>query len=81
MRAHGRSPRSRSHFKHHSLPGHGRPRNDLQGSLAGNGIAATGHGFWCNTRAENPAWKSVTVCLGDDVPFWTEFLRAATSTH
>ncbi|MGW2649221.1 hypothetical protein ACWC2T_30950 [Streptomyces sp. NPDC001393] len=24
----------------------------------------------------NPAWKFVALGLGNDVPFWTEFLRA-----
>ncbi|MFD7940124.1 hypothetical protein ACFV4T_37405 [Streptomyces sp. NPDC059755] len=29
-----------------------------------------------NAWPENPAWKFVAVGLGNDVPFWTEFLRA-----
>ncbi|WP_234382952.1 hypothetical protein [Streptomyces dysideae] len=36
----------------------------------------TGYGFWCNAWPENPAWKFVAVGLGNDVPFWTGFLRA-----
>ncbi|WP_327313211.1 hypothetical protein [Streptomyces sp. NBC_01235] len=41
-----------------------------------DGKAPTGYGFWCNAWPENPAWKFVAVGLGNDVPFWTEFLRA-----
>ncbi|MFI1360958.1 hypothetical protein ACH4TV_46455 [Streptomyces sp. NPDC020898] len=33
------------------------------------------YGLWCNAWPENPAWKFVAVGLGNDVPFWTEFLR------
>ncbi|WP_228472754.1 hypothetical protein [Streptomyces cyaneochromogenes] len=40
------------------------------------GKVPTGYGFWCNVWPENPAWKFVAVGLGNDVPFWTEFLRA-----
>ncbi|MEU8859901.1 sugar phosphate isomerase/epimerase family protein [Streptomyces umbrinus] len=36
----------------------------------------TGYGFWCNAWPENPAWKFVAVGNGNDVPYWTEFLRA-----
>nr|WP_286248034.1 hypothetical protein [Streptomyces graminofaciens] len=40
------------------------------------GKVPTGYGFWCNAWPEDPAWKFVAVGLGNDVPFWTRFLKA-----
>ncbi len=40
------------------------------------GRTPTGLGTWCNAWPADPAWKFVTVGVGHDTAYWTEFLAA-----